>query len=128
MRKKRSTFSISRATVRAEPGLMKFASRLLSAGEVCIPPPCISHSTRGSDLKGSSRDLPSGPGAKTPCSQSWGPEPRLNPWVRKISWRKQWQPTPVILPGKSHGRRNPVGYSPWGRKESDTTSLMQPEV
>ena len=78
MRKKRSTFSISRATVRAEPGLMKFASRLLSAGEVCIPPPCISHSTRGSDLKGSSRDLPSGPGAKTPCSQSWGPE--FNPW------------------------------------------------
>ena len=36
-------------------------------------------------------------------------------------WRRQWHPTPVLLPGKSHGRRNLVGYSPWGRKELDTT-------
>ena len=35
------------------------------------------------------------------------------------SWRRQWQPTPVLLPGKSHGRRSLVGRSPWGRKESD---------
>ena len=40
----------------------------------------------------------------------WG----LIPWVRKILWRRKWQPTPVLLPGKSHGRRNMVGYSPWG--------------
>ena len=33
----------------------------------------------------------------------------------------KWQPIPVFLPGKSHGRRNLVGYSPWGHKESDTT-------
>ena len=39
----------------------------------------------------------------------------------KISWRRKWQPTPVFLPEKSHGRRSLVGYSPWGRKESDTT-------
>ena len=39
----------------------------------------------------------------------------------KISWRRQWQSTPVFLPGKSHGRRNLVGYNPWGHKESDTT-------
>ena len=36
--------------------------------------------------------------------------------------RRQWQPTPVLLPGKSHGWRSLVGCSPWGRKESDTTS------
>ena len=36
-------------------------------------------------------------------------------------WRRKWQPTPVLLPGKSHGWRSLVGYSPWGRKESDTT-------
>ena len=78
MRKKRSTFSIPRATVCAEPGSMKFASRLLTTGEVCIPPPCISHFTKGRDLKGPSRDLPGGPGAETPCSQCRGPE--LNPW------------------------------------------------
>ena len=35
--------------------------------------------------------------------------------------RRQWQPTPVLLPGKSHGRRNLVGCSPWGCTESDTT-------
>ena len=36
-------------------------------------------------------------------------------------WRRQWHPTPVLLPGKSHGRRSLVGYSPWGHKELDTT-------
>ena len=35
--------------------------------------------------------------------------------------RRQWHPTPVLLPGKSHGRRSLVGCSPWGRTESDTT-------
>ena len=48
----------------------------------------------------------------------------FDPWVRKISWRRKWQPTPVFLPGKSHGWRNLVGYSPWGRKESDTTERL----
>ena len=33
-------------------------------------------------------------------------------------WRRKWQPTPVFLPGKSHGQRSLVGYSLWGRKES----------
>ena len=35
-----------------------------------------------------------------------------------------WQPTPVLLPGKFHGQRSLVGYSPWGRKESDTTERL----
>ena len=38
-------------------------------------------------------------------------------------WRRQWHPTPVLLPGKYHGQRSLVGYSPWGLRESDTTSL-----
>ena len=42
--------------------------------------------------------------------------PGFNPWVGKIPWRKKWQSTPVLLPGKSHGQRSLVGYSPWGRK------------
>ena len=41
----------------------------------------------------------------------------------RFPWRRKWQPTPVFLPGESHGRRNLVGYSPQGCKESDTTSL-----
>ena len=43
------------------------------------------------------------------------------PGVRKIPWRREWQPTPVVLPRESYGQRSLVGYSPWGRKESDTT-------
>ena len=37
------------------------------------------------------------------------------------TWRRKWQPTPVLLPGKFHGLRSLVGYSPWGRKELDMT-------
>ena len=45
-------------------------------------------------------------------------------WVRKIPWRRVWPSTPVFLPGESHGQRSPVGYSPWGLKESDTTERL----
>ena len=38
-----------------------------------------------------------------------------------IAWRREWQPTPVFLPGELHGQRNLVGYSSWGRKELVTT-------
>ena len=40
-------------------------------------------------------------------------------------WRRKWQPTPVFLPGKSHGQRSLVGYSLWGRTELDTTEATQ---
>ena len=43
-------------------------------------------------------------------------QPGFDPWVGKILWRRKWQPTPVFLPGKSHGQRSLVGYSPWGHK------------
>ena len=45
--------------------------------------------------------------------------PRFESWVGKIPWRRAWQPTPVLLPGESHGQRSLVGYSPGGRTESD---------
>ena len=48
----------------------------------------------------------------------------FDPWVRKILWRRKWQPTLVLLPGKFHGWRSVVGYSPWGRKELDTTERL----
>ena len=51
-------------------------------------------------------------------------ETRFDPQVGKISWRRKWHPTPVFLPGKSHGRRSLVGYCPWGCKESDTTERL----
>ena len=50
--------------------------------------------------------------------------PGFDSWVGKIPWRRKWQPTPALLPGKSHGRRSLIGYSPWGRKELDTTERL----
>ena len=49
-------------------------------------------------------------------------ETRFNPWVGKMPWRREWLPTPVFLPGEYHGQRRLAGYSPQGRKESDTTA------
>ena len=45
-------------------------------------------------------------------------------YVYWVSGRRQWQLTPILLPGKSHGRRSLVGCSPWGHKESDTTEQL----
>ena len=42
-------------------------------------------------------------------------------WVEKIPWRRKWQPTPVFLPGKSHGQKSLEGYSLWSCKELDMT-------
>ena len=50
--------------------------------------------------------------------------PRFDPWVRKIPWRRKWQPTPAFLPGESHGERRLGGYSPWGHKESDMAQQL----
>ena len=50
--------------------------------------------------------------------------PGFNPWVGKISWRRKWQRTPVFLSRESQGWRSLVGYSPWGRRESDTTERL----
>ena len=50
--------------------------------------------------------------------------PRFNPWIGKIPWRRKWQPTPIFLPGESHGQRSLVGYGPQGRKESDRTERL----
>ena len=48
-------------------------------------------------------------------------EAQVQSLIGKTPWRREWQPSPVFLPGKSHGQRSLVGYSPWGREESDTT-------
>ena len=47
--------------------------------------------------------------------------PKFDPWVGKISWRREWLTTPIILPGESHGQRSLAGYSLWVCKESDMT-------
>ena len=49
----------------------------------------------------------------------------FDPWVKKMPWRRKWQPTPVFLPGKSHGQKSLAGYSPWVSKESDMTYMYK---
>ena len=60
------------------------------------------------------KNLPANAGRHKRCG--------FNSWVRKISFRRAWQPTSVFLPGKPHGQRSLV-QSPWGHKESDTTEV-----
>ena len=42
-----------------------------------------------------------------------------------IGWRRKWQPTPVFLPGESHGQRSLAGHGPWGHRESDMTEVTK---
>ena len=66
--------------------------------------------------------FPGGSDGKSVCLQCG--RPRFNPWVGKIPWGRKWQPTLVLSPEEFHGQRSLVGYSPWGRKESDTTEWL----
>ena len=51
-------------------------------------------------------------------------ETQVQSLVGKIPWRREWQPTPVFLPGEFHGRKSLVGYSLWSRKQSDVTERL----
>ena len=55
-------------------------------------------------------------------------ETQVQSWVTKISSRREWQPSPVFLPGEPHGQRSLVGFSPRGHKESDTTEQLTPSI
>ena len=54
---------------------------------------------------------------KSPCQCRRCKRCKFDPWVRKTPWSRKWYPTPLFLPGKFHGQRNLVGYSPWRCKE-----------
>ena len=63
-------------------------------------------------------NYPGGASGKEPaCQCKRHKRYKFSPWVGKISWRRIWQPTPVFLPGESHGQRSLGGYGPWGCKE-----------
>ena len=49
----------------------------------------------------------------------------VSPWVCKIPWRRKWHPTPVFLPGYTHGQRRLLGFSPWGCKEQQRAEHLQ---
>ena len=50
------------------------------------------------------------------------------PWIGKIPWRREWQPTPIFSPGKSHGQKSLTDYSPWGGEESDVTECLRQNI
>ena len=60
---------------------------------------------------------------KEAVASAGGMRLRFDPWVRRIPWTRKWQPTLVLLSEKSCGQRSLAGYSPWGRKELDTTEV-----
>ena len=60
---------------------------------------------------------------KNPPANAGDMRHKFDPWVRKIPWRRAWQPTPVFLPGESHGQKSQVGYSSWGHKELGMTEV-----
>ena len=69
--------------------------------------------------------LAGGTSGKEPACQRRGHKRHgFKPWIRKISWRRKWQSTPVFLPGKFHENRSLVGYSPQGHKELDMTEQL----
>ena len=71
-----------------------------------------------------SSGFPGGPRGEEPaCRCRRQKRHGFDPWVGKVPWRRAWQPTPVCLPGESHGQRSLVGHSPQGRTESDTTEV-----
>ena len=53
-----------------------------------------------------------------PANEGKSGDTGFNPWIKKIPWRRKWQPTPVFLPGEFHGQRSLAGYSPWGHKRA----------
>ena len=68
--------------------------------------------------------FPRGASGKEPaCQNRRQKRCGYDPWVWMIPWRRKWQPTPVFLPGKFHGQKRLMGYSPFGPKESDTTEV-----
>ena len=66
--------------------------------------------------------FPGGSESKESCLQCR--RPGFDPWVWKVPRRREWLPTPVFLPGKSHGQRWLIVHSPWGSKESDTNERL----
>ena len=65
---------------------------------------------------------------KTACHCKRAKRRGFDPWVGKILWSRKWQSTPVLLPGKFHGQRSLVGYSPWGCKESGMTEQLSTHI
>ena len=98
------------------PGTCTWEPRLHACSRTNISSP------GATKYKDAVRAFPGGSDGKSVCLQCG--RPRFHPWVRQVPWRRKWQPTPLFLPGKFHGQRSLMGYSPRGRKELDMTEQL----
>ena len=92
-----------------EPGRLWFVESLGHDLAIKPPPPPFLFLVRNSSHLGFPDDTS---GKEPACQCRRCKKCGFSSWARKIPWRKAWQPTPVFLPGESHGHRNLVGYSP----------------
>ena len=104
---------------------MRFPPGILFQGASALPSPAP-HSPQTHFYKSikTVSGFPGGSVVKNPPSNAGDTgdaRDTFDPWVLKIPWRRKWQPTLVLLPGKFRGQRSLVGYSTWGRKEMDMT-------
>ena len=109
------SFGVSTTTSKELPGLVSFRMDWLNllAVQRTLKSPLKHHSSKASILQ---------------CSAFFTVQlshraSGVKNWVLPL-WRRKWQPTPVFLPGKSHGWKSLVGYSLWGREESDMTEQL----
>ena len=97
-------------------------SCIMPAGMFFVSAPCLLN--KGREEQGERRVAPPPPCTTTVITTTAAN--RLLLWLlARICWRRrQWHPTPVLLPGKSHGRRSLVGCRPWGRTETGTPEQL----
>ena len=104
-------------------------AKKVSSTQWGVPPKVICWNPQDNDgfwrWLGPDWGFPGGTSGKEPACQSRRHKRHgFYPWVGKNPWRRAWQPTPVFLPGESHGQRSLVGHSPWGvSMELDTTKV-----
>ena len=97
------------------------------ACRILVPQPGIELTSPATKLQSpnhrTTRGFPDGArGKESACQCRRCKRCRFDSWVRKSPWRRTWQPTPVFLPGESHGQRSlAAGHSPWSRRELDMT-------
>ena len=96
-----------------------FTAALFTIAKTCKQPKCPSID------EWIKKGFPRWPSGKEPaCQCRRCKKLGLHPWAGKIPWRRKWHPTPVFLPGESHGQRSLAGYSSWDHKDLDTTERL----
>ena len=115
----RNLYSGQETTVRTQCGTMDWFKTGKGVRQGCLLSPCLFNLHAEYIVQLSNKKVGGSVGKESTCNARERLQyrrPRFDPWVRKIPWRRKWQPTSVFLPGKFHEQRRLAGYSPWGHK------------